>query len=97
MAIEVAGDGAVEIGAVDVDSGGLQAGETSALGSPNEARNPTEITAKAGFTAASISGVVEVALPDGLLLRDPRAAGEGGDAALDGFFGVALHRTELSP
>jgi len=33
------------------------------LGKPKEVLNPTEITAKDGFTAAKISGVVDVELP----------------------------------
>jgi hypothetical protein len=63
VAVEVEGDGSIEIGAVDAGSRGGRRARTSVRGRPNEFLDPTEMMANWGLAAATSSGVVALALP----------------------------------
>lgn len=65
VTLEAEGDWAVDIRAIDVDPDGLEAGEYVGFG---QAERRVIANRDQGFAAAKISGVVEVALPWGLLL-----------------------------
>jgi hypothetical protein len=63
VTVEVEGDGAAEIRALDVDSDGLEAAEYVGFGQAERRVIANRDQANVGFAAAKISGVVEVALP----------------------------------
>jgi hypothetical protein len=63
VTVEVGGDGAVEIRAIDVDPDGLEAGEYVGFGQAERRVIASRDQGNCGRAAAKISGAVEVALP----------------------------------
>lgn len=63
MAIEIEGDGSIEIGTVDMGSRVRQSAENFGTGKPKELPDPTELIANWGLADATSSGVVAFELP----------------------------------